>query len=53
MGVASSKLTAIAFKVFDRYGRLSNQLQGQGPLKGTGVWSNELDLGDPFLIDEI
>lgn len=43
----------IAFEIFDRYGRLKQELKCHSFRKGTGHWGSELDHGDLLIIEEV
>jgi hypothetical protein len=47
------ELSKVAFQLFDRYGRLKQELKDHMIRKGTGVWGSELDLGPLFIIEEV
>lgn len=48
----SQDLSSVAFRVFDRYGRLK-EFKDHPVRKGTGTWGSELDLGAIFVIEHI
>ena len=43
----------LAFDLFDRYGRLSQEFRQHPTRKGSGIWQDELDSGDMLLFEEI
>jgi GNAT superfamily N-acetyltransferase len=45
------ELSSIAYEIFDRYGRLRQEFKNHAVLKGTGVFGNELDDGDLFVVE--
>ena len=47
------ELSNLAFEVFDRYGRLKQELKEHAIRKGTGVFGSELDLGSFFVLEFI
>jgi len=47
------ELSSIAFKLFDRYGRLKEEYINHPIRKGTGCWGTELDLGNLFILEYI
>jgi len=49
----SEELAAVAFGVFDRYGRLKKEFKDHPIRQGTGAWGSELDLGAIFLAEDI
>lgn len=53
MDEPSQGLSATAFDLFDRYGRLRKELKDHPVRKGTGVWGSELDLKPFFVIEEL
>lgn len=53
MDEPSQGLSATAFDLFDRYGRLRKELKDHPVRKGSGVWGSELDLNPFFVIEEL
>ncbi|CZR56632.1 uncharacterized protein PAC_06521 [Phialocephala subalpina] len=47
------ELSKVAFDLFDRHGRLKQELRDHTIRKGTGVWGSELDIGPLFFIEEV
>lgn len=46
-------MSNLAFKMFDRYGRLKKSLKEHPVQRGTGAWGDELDSGPLFFIEHI
>ncbi|KAF2134955.1 hypothetical protein P153DRAFT_13423 [Dothidotthia symphoricarpi CBS 119687] len=46
-------LTSLALDVFDRHGRLKNEVKEHPIKKGSGVWGSELDTGDLLFLKEV
>ncbi|PVH81813.1 hypothetical protein DL98DRAFT_415916, partial [Cadophora sp. DSE1049] len=46
-------VSEIPTDIFDRYGRLKRQFKDHEVIKGTGIWGDELDHGDLFIVDII
>jgi len=44
---------SFAFDLFDRYGRLRNELKTHPVRKGSGKWNEELDNGDLLLLEKV
>ncbi|KAF2241528.1 hypothetical protein BU26DRAFT_525043 [Trematosphaeria pertusa] len=49
----SEGTSALAFELFDRYGRLRPEFKEHPIKKGSGIWKDELDSGPIFLIENI
>lgn len=49
----SPETSMLGLNLFDRYGRLRSEFTTHPIMKGTGVWSQELDRGDVLPIEEI
>jgi GNAT superfamily N-acetyltransferase len=47
----SEETCLLAFDLFDRYGRLRPEFKKHPVRKGSGVWNEELDVGDILLIE--
>ncbi|SPO05334.1 uncharacterized protein DNG_08021 [Cephalotrichum gorgonifer] len=43
----------LAFDLFDRYGRLKEEIREHPLRKGSGVWKTELDNGDLLLVEDV
>ncbi|KAI5462857.1 hypothetical protein BGZ63DRAFT_352168, partial [Mariannaea sp. PMI_226] len=53
MNRPSAVTSALAFELFDRYGRFRGEFYNHRVRKGTGVWGKELDEGDILLFETI
>ncbi|KAK2037395.1 hypothetical protein LZ31DRAFT_560433 [Colletotrichum somersetense] len=49
----SMEIMDLALDLFDRYGRLKEEIRQHPLRKGSAVWSRELDEGDFVLIDDV
>ena len=49
----SRETSLLAFDLFDRYGRLKNEIKDHAIRKGSGVWHKELDNDDILLTEEV
>ncbi|KAI1258834.1 hypothetical protein F5Y18DRAFT_324274 [Xylariaceae sp. FL1019] len=49
----SQETSAMGFALFDRYGRLKPALKKNAVKQGSGIWGDELDVGDIHLIDQV
>jgi len=49
----SVETSALAFELFDRYGRLKPEFKEQGVKSGSGIWKHELDIGRILLLEDI
>lgn len=47
----TAETSKLAFNLFDRYGRLRTEFKTHPIKKGSGIWQNELDMGDLLLIE--
>ena len=45
--------SAMGFALFDRYGRLKLAFKKHASKSGSGIWGDELDIGDIHLIDQV
>lgn len=45
--------SAMGFALFDRYGRLKPAFKKHAFKSGSGIWGDELDIGDIHLIDQV
>ncbi|KAI9704394.1 MAG: hypothetical protein M1836_007257 [Candelina mexicana] len=53
MTITSQDATTLALEVFDRHGRLKDDLKNHKHKKGSGVWREEVDLGSFLIVEEI
>lgn len=49
----TEETSALAFDLFDRYGRLKPEFKVHPVKKGSGIWNTELNEGDIFSIESL
>lgn len=53
IGETNEEASVMGFGLFDRYGRLKPVFKKDSARSGSGIWGDELDRGDIFLIERV